>query len=246
MAETPEEAAKRKDAEAAAAREQGVKEKSGEAPGQEGEVDWKDLLRIEREARLKAESDRDNYKEGLLSKKRRERQADLDDPDLEDDNKPITRKDLKEVITPIISETKVDSILNSVVTDPAKRAYVKDIFDNRIQRTGTSDEAIRSDLEAALALADSKRISKENAELKRMNDNNRTYVPPAGGDGGGGGGGVDRTRKAHEWTPEQESALERRAQSLGISGDNIEKYKERAWREVQAGTAFSVKPKPRS
>lgn len=230
----------------AATREQDLEKKPSDGSGKEGEVDWKELLHIEREGRLAAERDRDNYKEGLLSRKRREREEQIDTADLDDADKPITRKDLREVIAPVLIENKFETILVDTVKDPAKRAYVKDLYENRIQRTGTSDSAIRSDIEAALALADSKRISKENEELKRMNDNNRVYVPPADGGGGGGGGGKPPASKTHGWTPEQEEALERRAQSIGLFGDAVVKYKEKAWGELQAGTAFAVKPKPRN
>ncbi len=229
----------------AAKEEQDLEKKPSDGSGKEGEVDWKELLHIEQQRRQVAERDRDNYKEGLLRRKRQDRETPIEDMDVEEDDKPITRKDLREVIAPVLTEGKIDSILNSVVRDPAKRAYVKDLYDNRIRRTGTSDEAIRSDIEAALALADSKRISKENDELKRMNDN-RTYVPPADGSGGNGGGGAPLGTKAHQWTPEQETVLERRAQSIGLFGEAVEKYKEKAWREVQAGTAFAVKPKPKN
>lgn len=242
MAETPEEAVKRKEAEAAAAREQDLEKKPSEGSGEEGAVDWKALLHIEREGRLKAERDRDNYREGLLSRKSRERQQEDTDPN--EDDKPLTRKDLREIVEPILGDTKVDTILGNVVKDPAKRAYVRDLYENRIQRTGTSDDAIRSDLETALDLADSKKLRKENSELQRMNDN-RTYVPPA--DGGGGGGGGNRTvAKAHEWSPDQEAQLEQRAQAINLSGEQVEKYKEKAWKEFRAGTAFAVKPKPKN
>lgn len=222
-----------------------VEIKTPDAGNGEGEVDYKDLLEKERAARVKAEDDRDNYKEGLINLKRRNRSSE-DDVDPEDDEKPITRKDLREVIEPIIGGSKLDSVLASVVTDPAKRAFVKDLYEHRIQRTGTSEEAIRSDIESALDLAESKKLRIENSEIKRMNENNRVYVPPNNGGGGGGGGGNPLKLKAHEWTQAQETVLEQRAQAIGLVGEAVEKYKEKAWQETQAGTAFAVKPKPRT
>lgn len=217
------------------------------ASDREGNVDWKDLLQIEREGRERAERERDSYRGGVkrLEKELRRKKPDSDpmdpeDPEADEEDKPITRRDLKDVIEPMLGQGKVDALLSGIA-DPAKREYVREIYNNRIRRTGTSDEAIRADIEAALDLANAKTFKKENDELKRMNDN-RVYVPPAPGSGGGGG---DKTpqRKAHQWTPEQEAALERRAMSVGI---DPEKYKEHAWRELQAGTAFSVKPKPKN
>ena len=46
---------------------------TGEGAAAHVEPDWKDLLRLERERAEKAERDRDNYREGLLSRKRQER-----------------------------------------------------------------------------------------------------------------------------------------------------------------------------
>lgn len=225
--------------------------KPGGASASEGEVDWKNLLHIEREGRLTAERDRDSYKGGVTrledeNKRLRKGREDHEEGEDDSEDKPITRRDLKEVIDPIIGQNRVDSILNTLVTDPSKRAYVRDLYENRIRRTGTSDDAIRSDIDTAIDLADSKKLRKENGEIKRMNDNNRIYVPPADGGGNRGGGGGDFKAKTHEWTPQQEAALEQRAQSIGLSGDAIEKYKTRAWTEFQSGTAFAVKPKPKN
>lgn len=222
----------------AAAGEQEVRVESGASAELEVEPDWKELLRIERVRSEKAEEERDNYKQGLLSRKAQVKaQRDAVETDEEPDK---VAEAVQKALAPVLSSlqgNKIDQILGSIVSDPSKREYVKAIYQTRIQRTGTSDDAIRTDLEAALALADSARRAKENEELKRMQDN-RTYIPPAGA---GGAQDKDVAQKAHKWTPEQEASLEMRARANGIS--DVEKYKDLAWKAAGDGSAFSVKKK---
>lgn len=202
------------------------------------EPDWKELLRLEQERSAKTAEERDNYKEGMLAAKRREKARKEEGNDEGGDDK--VAKAVKEALEPFVATlqgSKIDQILASTVTDPSKREYVKSLYQNRIQRTGTSDEAVKSDIEAALALANASKYAKENEELKRMQDN-RTYIP-ANTAGGSTEKGV--TQKAHKWTPEQEKALEQRAMSNGIQ--DVEKYKELAWKSTQSGTAFEARKK---
>lgn len=212
-----------------------------EAASAQVEPDWKELLRLEQEKSRKTEEERDNYREGLLSAKRREKiQKREQAAGIEDGEEDKIAKAVREALEPVMSTlqgSKVDQILASTVTDPSKREYVKSLLQNRIQRTGTSDEAIRSDIEAALALANASKFAKENEELKRMKDN-RTYIPPNAA-GGGSEKGIEK--KVHKWTPEQEKSLEDRARANGIQ--DVEKYKEAAWKQTQTGTAFEARKK---
>lgn len=207
------------------------------------EPDWKELLRLERERADKAEGDKENYKEGMLSYKRQlKAQRQEAEPEGEELDDKIA-KGVQKALSPLVETLqggKIDQILGSVVTDPSKREYVKALYQSRIQKTGNSDTAIRQDIEAALALADSSRYAKENEELKRMKDNN-VYVPPAGGGGGAGGEGKSLAQKGYKWSPEQERSLEQRAMMNGIT--DVEKYKQLAWKAASEGTAFEIKRK---
>lgn len=228
----------KKDAASASEQEQEVKSNSGaSAEENAAEPDWKELLRLERERSEKAESERDNYKEGLLSRKRQEK-AQREEGIAGDDDKIATA--VQKALEPVVSAltvNKVDQTLATLVADPSKREYVKSLYQTRIQRTGTSDDAIRLDLETALTLANASKFSKENEELKRMSDN-RTYVPP-----NAGGGAQDKSfaQKSHKWSPEQEASLEMRARANGIA--DVEKYKALAWQAANDGSAFAVKKK---
>lgn len=223
--------------ESAAAADAQAVEKGNEGAAAHVEPDWKELLRIERERSEKAEGERDNYKRGLLTQKHANKMNREVVEDSEDDK---IASAVQKALAPVVESlqgNKTDQILAGLVTDPSKREYVKTLYQTRIQRTGTSEDAIRSDLETALALADSTKFAKENEELKRMNDN-RTYVPP---NGGGAGDRGQVTQKAHKWSPEQEASLEMRARANGIA--DVEKYKEYAWKAANDGSAFAVKPK---
>lgn len=213
-----------------------------EAASAHVEPDWKELLRLEQKRSEKAESDRDNYKQGMLVAKSRMKALKREEEDNDEggEDKDKIAKAVKEALEPFVSTlqgSRVEQILASTVTDPSKREYVKSLYQNRIQRTGTSDEAIRSDIEAALSLANASKFAKENEELKRMQDN-RTYIPP---NTSGGSSDKGSAQKAHKWTPEQESVLEQRALSGGIQ--DVEKYKELAWKSATAGNAFEARKK---
>lgn len=212
----------------------------GEAASAHIEPDWGEMVRLERERNDKLTQERDNYKEGLLSAKRREKIQKREQDAEDDEGGDKIAKAVREALEPVLSTiqgSKVDQILASAVTDPSKREYVKSLYQNRIQRTGTSEEAIRSDIQAALALANASKFAKENEELKRMQDN-RTYIPPNGGSGAGDKGAM---QKAHKWSAEQERALEARALANGIQ--DVEKYKELTWQQVSGGTAFEARKK---
>lgn len=224
----------------AAGSEQGVKVDSGASAEMVVEPDYRELLRLERERSEKAESERDNYKEGLLSVKRQNKAARVEGevpPEASEDKIAQAVQKALEPVMSALSGTKVDQILATMVTDPSKREYVKALYNTRIQRTGTSEDAIRLDLETALTLADAGRKSKEVDELKRMNDN-RTYVPP---NAGGGAAEKTVTTKSYRWSPEQEAVLEERARANGIV--DVEKYKELAFKATLDGSAFSLKKK---
>ncbi len=213
-----------------------------EAEASPAEPDWKELLRLERERAGKLERDRDNYRDGMLSYKDKLRHKEDGPVDEEPAGEDKIKAAVAEALAPVVSAlqgSKVDQILVSAVTDPAKREYVKSLYQTRIQKTGTSDDAIRQDIEAALSLADSTRFAKENEELKRMRDNGQVYVPPSGGSGGSDSKGS--AQKTHKWTPEQERSLEQRARANGIT--DVEKYKALAWKAANEGSAFDLKGK---
>lgn len=194
-----------------------VENESGATLTDEDNTDWKAIAEKERE---RAE----NYKKAF-TQKREFVKAGAASASEEDDDKPLTRKDiqnlLREEVVPLVTTSKEDSLLSSKITDPAKRAYVKQLLETRVVRTGTSEQDILEDIDAALAIADSKKKDRTIAELARAADNRPAAPASAGGQ-------ADRgvEKKAYAWSTEQARALEAKAVSMNL---DPEKYKKEVW-----------------
>lgn len=208
--------------------ESGVEAGESEAPQIEQDTtDWKAVAEAEAE---KAK----NYKLALTQKRQlRNTPPPVVEEEIDED-KPLTRREFQELfqstVVPLVSASKEDDILKSKVTDPAKRAYVKQLLESRIVRTGTSDQDVENDIEEAIWMADRKKVIKQNEELRRA-ANNRPHPPAAGSSSE-----KPLEQKHYKWTAEQSRALEAKAQILGI---DPEKFKKDAW-ENQKRTRTAV------
>lgn len=191
--------------------------------GKEDEIDYKALL-------AKEVAEKENYKAALREErsKRRELEKKPEEVQAEEDEESkiakVVRKEL-EPLTVALTGNKVEQILSTLAKDPDKQNLIKFYYENRIVRTGTSDSAIRNDLEAALNMADGAKLRKENQELKRMNDNKDT-IPLSGG---GADRGVDRAK--HGYSQAQVADLTKKAQQLNIKDTN--KFIEQTWANEQ-------------
>lgn len=196
--------------------EQELIDEQGAPLAEEDNTDWKAIAEAER---TKAE----NYKKALTQKRQLRNLP--QEPVEEDDDRPLTRKDFKnlvrEEVVPLVATSKEDSLLSSKIADPAKRSYIKLLLETRVVRTGTSEQDILDDIDAALAIADSKKKDRTISELARAVDN-RPAAPAAAG------GQADRgiEKKGYGWNKEQSRALEQKANALGL---DAEKYKEEIW-----------------
>jgi hypothetical protein len=204
----------------------GVETKDHQAPDDTGvekkpessvqEPDWKAIAEKER-------AEKENYKKGLAQKRQFLKGQPIDEIEPEnDDDKPLTRKDIRSVlqeeIVPVLTSNKEDQILTSKITDPAKREAVKAILDNSIRRTGTSEEAISSDIDKALAIADSHRIRVVNEELKRKIENKPL-------DKSSEGGSNEKDIEVDKIDPQIRARLEERARFLKVDPKKfVEQY----------------------
>lgn len=188
----------------------------------EDDTDWKAIAE-------KALADAENYKTALTQKRQLRKKAptpvaeveDTDeDIDDDDENRPLTVGDLRKERT----QEKVDTILAVTVTNPDKRKLVKLFYDTRIRQTGTSDEAIRADIDAALAIAEAPTLRKTSKEFARVAQ--RDTTPPLGGSG------ADRSqdRQNHKFSADQVKELTTRAQNLG---QDPKKFIEQTWKNQQ-------------
>lgn len=177
---------------------------------EEDDTDWKAIA--------------ENYKTALTQKRQliKHTPAPIIEEE-EDEDRPVTLKDLKafqQSTVAIVSESKEDTLLAEKIPDPAKRAFVKQLLESRIVRTGTSDSDIANDIEDALSMADRKKTAKTIEELKRV-ANNRPSAPAAGSSSE-----KLLEKKAYAWTAAEAQALETRAKQLNL---DPEKFKKDAW-----------------
>lgn len=192
--------------------DEGVEEdESLSSEDSEDDTDWKAVAEKERE---RAE----NYKTALTQKrqlrpKRTPEPAAESEEEDDDESRPATVADIKRVVAEAVvqpsTQKSIDSVLAEKVKDPSKREAVKAIYEGRIRQTGTSDDAIRADIDAALAIADAHKLRKTGEEMARARQQDTT--PPLGGSGSDRGSG----KKAHKFSDEQVKDLTERATRLG-------------------------------
>ncbi len=180
------------------------------------EPDWKAIAEKERQ-------EKENYKKALTQKRQFLNKQPIDEIEPEEDeDKPLTRKDirsiLQEEVVPVITSNKEDQLLTSKVSDPAKREAVKAILENSIRRTGTSEQAISSDIDKALAIADSHRLHVVNQELARKIENKPQ-------DKSSEGGSNEKDIEVDKIDPQLRKSLEDRAKFLKVDPKKfIEQY----------------------
>lgn len=166
----------------------------------------------------------ENYKTALQQKRQLRNHTPTPEQETEEDEKPLTRKDIEDIIAskvvPLVSTSKEDTLLSQKISDPSKREYVKQLLATRIVRTGTSDEDLQADIDDAIAMADRKKTDKAISELRRA-ANNKPQAPSAGSSNENA-----PEQKQYKWTKEQSAALEKRANTLGV---DPEKFKRDAW-----------------
>lgn len=192
--------------------EQELKEESGAPQTDQDDTNWQAIAEKERE---RAE----NYKLALTQKRQLRKAPPQPEIEDEDDDKPITRKELENLlrteVVPLVASSKEDNLLLQKVSNPAKRAFVKQLLETRVVRTGTSDSDILDDIDAALAIADSKKKDKTIAELARAAQN-KPPLPSAGSSEE-----KPLEQKPYKLSPEVAQMLEKRAKGLGVDPEKF-------------------------
>ena len=185
--------------------------------GEKDNTDWKALFE-------KADAERTNYK-NALTQKREFVKAGVTDVVDDEDEKPLTRADLRKVVSeevvPLVAQNKVDMELEKQVSDPEKRKLVKLYYETRVRQMGTSDDAIRNDISAALAIADAQKLKQASAEIKRKQD---MQTSP---NLSGSSSEPAQQSKNHKFSDQQVAALTARAKALGMEPT---KFIEQTWR----------------
>lgn len=189
------------------------------AASQTEETDYKALYEEEVE---KSEQ----WKEAALKNKRlaKEARGTTETSANETEDERVTRL-ASAVSTRVVATVTEDSLLKSKVSNPEERKLIKFYLENKLKRTGTSEEALEADIDTAIILARGKKAIIDNAEIKRTLANDSRVAATAGSSADRG---VDR--KPYEWTSEQEAILEKRWKSIPPTyrGD-LESFKKNAW-----------------
>lgn len=221
MSEKDDAGVEKKDDQQSSEADTEVEEQDGASASEQDEPDWKAIAEKERD---RAE----NYKKAFTQKRQfvKAAEKEVDENDEEDELSSKVRRIIREEVTPALSENKVDVQLKELVKDPAKREAVKLIYENRIRQTGTNDEAIATDLSAALDIADGHKLRKVNAELHRKN--NMQHTAPTSGSSADRG--VDK--KNHQFSDTQIKSLTETARRLGADPT---KFIEQAWKNQNKG-----------
>ena len=153
--------------------EEGVEEDDQDAPI--GQVDEADEIDYKAELE-KTKEVSNNYKKGMLiakeeNKKLKAKKDDIDDWDLDDDDDES--EDIDEKISSKVNERMsellgdaIEETLTTMTDNPDERELIKYHYENTLNKTGLSKRNIQDDLLNAKALANRRRIVKENKELK--------------------------------------------------------------------------------
>ena len=186
----------------------------------EDATDWKAMAE-------KMTEERDNYKKALSQKRQLRGKTPISGVEQEEtateEDKLLNavRQVINEDVVPLVQANKVDTELERLVKDPNKRAVVKFNYENRIRQMGTSDDAIRNDLAAALALTDASKLKVENSELTRKA--NMQQEKPISGPSNE----APAPSKTHKFSTDQVARLTETARRLGA---DPAKFIENAWK----------------
>lgn len=136
-------------------------------------VDYRVELEKERKLREKAESDRDNYKKGMLKAKnlKKKKVDEWGEPveDDEIDQEELINQRVQEVIksqsrdiTNQLRSSRVDEMLDDVASSEDEKELIKFHLEHTINPSGN----LRRDIQDAQLIANRKKLYTENSELK--------------------------------------------------------------------------------
>lgn len=209
----------------AAGEDTGVEEQeSVSSADSEDDTDWKaEAERLEAELGQTAE-ERDNYKIALDQKRQLRKERQKAEESDNDDTRPATVADVARIVDSKEAAKSVDAVLADLVKDPNKRAVVKLNYENRVRQTGTSDAAIRADIDTAIDVTEAKKLRKTNSELARANREGRTTPM------NGSSSDRDTVTKDHKFSPDQVKDLTDRAKRMSV---DPAKFISQAWKNQQ-------------
>lgn len=157
-------------------------EETNEVEPQKPEIDYAAELEKEKARREKAEF-------ALYKKNKAERQAKKVEPETEEvfEPEPVEKlveekfNSLAEQHQTRLSESIISRKIKSLTDNPDEQRLIRFNYDNKINKSGFSEEEIESDLEDAHFLANKSRFMKERKELVESAVSKRTISTSGGG-----------------------------------------------------------------
>ena len=165
-----------------------VKKQDSEASA---EPDYKALYEKEKD---RAE----NYKRAFKEKKELR----------EADPKALDSDTIRQIIREETAGNKLETMLKEKISDPNQRELARAYYENRIVKSGTSDEAISDDLDFAISAVKGVKAVKEAAELRRAIENK---APSTRTEGSSSEKEIDK----NNLSPELKRSLEAKARAVG-------------------------------
>lgn len=146
-----------------------------EAPQEESssttEEKAEDLTALIEEEKSRGKPDPKKAKERFEKKRQQEVEVDDDDDYLDEDERPVTRKELQELLAQQAHQTvlqtqqsQINEISESLAESPQEAELIRSIHANRVFPEHMS---LREQMSEAYAIANAKRIEARNAELTR-------------------------------------------------------------------------------
>lgn len=186
------------------------KDEANIAPAPEKKIDYQaELERVTR--------DRDNYRQGFLTIKKKHKDGVLTDEDIQKEETIISDEELDRIINEKV-EQKIESRNRSLVadtiedqleqfaSDESEKALIKFHYENTIRQSGISKSAITADIRRAKLIANEQAILSENEALKGIVKSKRTMSNI------GAGNNQDKPviEPEQQFTPEELALLKRR------------------------------------
>jgi hypothetical protein len=151
----------------------------------EEKVDYKAELAKEKEARAKADKATADLAFKLREKKRNKKDDVVEDEDLDEEDKPLTKKDLNSILSADREASRKEFLSSQIKDKATKLASSEDEADLIVEihknRTFPSNLSLDEQLEEACAIANRKSILAKNAELKRALNSKETRENSAAG-----------------------------------------------------------------
>ncbi len=208
-----------------ASENQDVKKEDQTASPDASAIDYKAELEAEVARHAKTAEERENYKQGLLSAKEKNRNKKKGEEHEEEEGDEDAR--INAIVDEKLSDIKktldvnsFDSLIHNFTTDPDEAALIRYHFENTVAPVGS----LRERIENAQLLANKKQFLKENSEMKRALESKNGVSRIAAGSGSNLD--VEKSAGKEIFTAEQIAAWKKR-------GLDVDKIKENYLKNIQ-------------